>query len=193
MARHFALVIFNPSHSQETLTVSATSSLNINKSPNLSFKSLSWDCENFLNEIVNCIQFLRSLQSDSHVVLNFVSPLKFSICKIDDAIMAVLLTLETSVQIKSFEFNWIIINSPESENIQNDDLIYTQSTWKENFPFINFVYGNLDLTQQNNFLTIPNTIQLPIIGSVFCKASNSLVLLFINVSLFSSKFNVFSQ
>lgn len=175
MARHSALVIFNPSHSQETLNVS-TSSLNIYKNSNLSFKSLSWDCENFLNEIVNCIQFLRSLQSDSHVILNFVSHLKFSICEIDDAITAILLTLETSVQIKSFEFNWIIITSLESEN---DDLMDTQSTWKENFPFINFVNGNLDFEQQSNFLIVPNTIQLPILGSVFCKATNSLVLLFI--------------
>lgn len=171
MARHSVLMIFNPFHPQETLNISP-SNFNVHTKSNLSFKSFSWDCEDLLYEIVNCIKFLRCLQSNSHVILNLVSDFNFSISIINDALTALLLTLKTSVEINSFEFNWITINSPKSENIPND-LIYS---WKENFPFINFVHGNFDTNQKNknneNILVIPNIIQLPVIGSVSCKDIN---------------------
>ena len=117
--------------------------------------------------IAECISFIDSIPRDEkeRFIVNFVSDHSISIDSEaqSNGLLALLFSIQRWGHLKEFQFNWIQFS--ESENDGN-------SSWKEFFPFINFVSGSKSKEDEEDHFgiwDIYNFISLPQIGKVYRK------------------------
>lgn len=116
----------------------------------------------YLNDLVKLIELVNSLPPVTQLVIYFVSDQSesdsFAIENpLMDGLLALLLSLETFIT--EFQFNWITLNTATlttAENVVNVSSVL--KSWKDAFPFINFIDSNGKMAV--------NSLQLPQIGQI---------------------------